>query len=76
MEEQKNPPKPVHQTGVGTGETFVTEQGKEPGREDTADTIGAGEVQSTGTREARDSTGITPDTTGPIDPASPDMPPP
>ena len=51
-----------HSPGTSRGEEVVQHKGPEPGRE-------------TGRRTARDSTSISPDSKGPIDPRMPHMPP-
>lgn len=51
-----------HMEGTSRGEEVLQHKGPEPGRE-------------TGTRTARDSTSISPDSKGPIDPRMPHMPP-
>ena len=63
--ERRHTPKsamPSHTPGTTRGEETVFKKGPEPGRE-------------TGTRTARDSTGVNPDAHGPIDPRMPHMPP-
>jgi hypothetical protein len=51
-----------HTEGNNRGEEVLRNKGPEPGRE-------------TGRRTARDSTSISPDSKGPIDPRMPHMPP-
>ena len=51
-----------HMEGTSRGEEVVQRKGPEPGRE-------------TGTRTARDSTSISPESKEPIDPRMPHMPP-
>lgn len=53
---------PSHTPGTSRGEEMVMKKGAEPGRE-------------TGSRTARDSTSISPDAHGPIDPRMPHLPP-
>jgi len=64
---------PAHDPGTRKGEEITKEEGPEAGREDTG-TTDAG--RATGTSTARHSTGVSPDDKGPIDPASPTLPPP
>ena len=59
------PPRPIHIPGTQKGEELVRKKGREPGRNEKGHTY----------RSARDSTGINPDSEGPIDPRMPDMPP-
>ena len=51
-----------HTEGNSRGEEVLKSKGPEPGRE-------------TGKRTARDSTGVSPESKGPIDPRMPHMPP-
>ena len=53
---------PSHTPGTTRGEETIMKKGREPGRE-------------TGSRRARDSTSINPDSKGPIDPRMPHLPP-
>ncbi|MEP6635106.1 MAG: hypothetical protein ABJB97_00170 [Acidobacteriota bacterium] len=63
---------PTHSTGVGKGEDIKDRDGQEPGREDAGNT---GSGRPSGTKTARDSTGINPDDAEAKDPESPKMPP-
>ncbi len=54
----------AHTPGTPRGEERISREGREPGREDPK-TV----------RTARDSTGISPESCGPIDPRMPHMPP-
>jgi hypothetical protein len=73
MEEQKTPtpPEPAHQPGTPKGEERTKEEGKEPGRHDTGTT---GTKRPTGKSTAKTSTSVNPKE--PIDPQSPNLPPP
>ncbi len=64
---------PAHDQGTRKGEEMNQGGGQEPGRQETG-TTDAG--RATGTSTARHSTGVSPDDKGPIDPASPTLPPP
>ena len=64
MRTHKEPPQPVHISGMHKGEELVLEKGREAGR--------GGEDQY---RSARDSTSINPESRQPIDPAMPNIPP-
>ncbi|MDQ3649351.1 MAG: hypothetical protein M3458_03545 [Acidobacteriota bacterium] len=59
-----SPDAPAHTPGTGKGEEKATEEGKEPGRDET----GVG-------RTARDATSINPKDREPIDARMPNMPP-
>jgi hypothetical protein len=63
---RSQPPKPVHIPGTNRGEELVRTLGREPGRDRKARVY----------RTARDATGIDADARRPIDPRSPEMPPP
>jgi hypothetical protein len=63
---------PTHTPGTRSAEEIKQEDGQEPGRED-AGTSHAG--RATGTRTARDSTGINPEHAEANDPGAPKMPP-
>jgi len=63
---------PAHAEGTRRGEEIAQEDGKEPGRQD-GETSGAG--RATGTKTARDSTGINPDNVEATDDDAPNMPP-
>ena len=62
----------AHEPGANKGEEAVSDQGKESGRHETG-TDASG--RPTGTRTARDSTGINADAEEPIDEKMPHMPP-
>jgi hypothetical protein len=57
------PPEPIHVSGIGKGEEYALEHGREPGR-------GGRKYRS-----ARDATGINPSLREPIHPDMPDIPP-
>ena len=61
----KEPPKPIHIAGTNKGEETVRRLGREPGRHD----------RGRNYRTARDSTGLNPESHGPIDPRMPQIPP-
>lgn len=62
----------AHTAGTRRGEEISQQDGKEPGRYETgADDAG----RATGTRTARDTTGINPDDADSQDPNAPNMPP-
>ena len=65
-------PQPDHVTGTGKGEEAALKEGREPGREDRGTSHAD---RPAGTRTARDATSVSKDE-DPIDPASPQMPPP
>jgi hypothetical protein len=78
MAEEESPsaddqaPEPDHVSGTGKGEEAVLKEGREPGRED----LGTSHAdRPAGTRTARDATSVAKDT-DPIDPESPQIPPP
>jgi hypothetical protein len=65
-------PEPDHVPGSGKGEETVLKEGREPGREDRGTSHAD---RPAGTRTARDATSASKDE-DPIDPASPQIPPP
>ena len=75
MDEQQKPPpqpEPVHQPGTGKGEEKPKDEGKNSGRQESGTTGEAN--RPAGTSTPKDSTGVNPK--GPVDPESPQMPPP
>lgn len=69
---EQGAPEPDHVPGTAKGEEIVLNEGREPGREPTGT---SGADRPAGTRTARDATGVATDT-DPIDPESPQIPPP
>ena len=63
---------PTHTTGTRKGEDIKERDGQEAGRDDTGTSHAN---RPTGTKTARDSTGINPDDAESKDPAAPKMPP-
>ena len=64
---------PAHQPGSRKGEEMKQSEGQEPGRHESGETETG---RPAGHSTARDATSINPDAENPIDPQSPQMPPP
>jgi len=73
MDKQDEGTGPAHQPGSRKGEEMKQSEGEEPGRHESGE---SGSDRPTGTATARNSTSINPDAENPIDPQSPNMPPP
>ncbi len=63
---------PTHEPGTRKGEEIREDEGQEAGRQDTGETHAN---RPSGTKTARDSTGINPEDVEPADPDMPNMPP-